>query len=83
MFYSIQYKNGCLAASHLFHMLTQVIKFYTFHYHILREQMFEKVSGKNTPGIKPPVRVSGRVRVRLGIGLGLGSGGFFSGGIFS
>ena len=51
-------------------MLTQAIKFYTFHYHILREQMFEKVSGKNTPGIKPPVRVSGRVRVRLGIGLG-------------
>ena len=83
MFYSIQYKNGCLAASHLFHMLTQAIKFYTFHYHILREQMFQKVSGKNTPGIKPPVRVSGRVRVRLGIGLGLGSGGFFSGGIFS
>ena len=27
MFYSIQYKNGCLAASDIFHMLTHSIKF--------------------------------------------------------
>ena len=27
MFYSIQYKNGCLAASDLFHMFTQSVKF--------------------------------------------------------
>ena len=32
MFYSIQYKNGWLAASDLFDMFTQSIKFYTFHY---------------------------------------------------
>ena len=34
--YSIQYKNGCLAASNLFHLFTQSIKFYTFHYHVLK-----------------------------------------------
>ena len=47
-------------------------------------RMFRTVSGKNTPGKKPPVRVKGRVRVRLGIGLGLesGGGGFFPGGFF-
>ena len=32
LFYSIQYKNGCLAASELFHMFTQSVKFYTFYY---------------------------------------------------
>ena len=37
MFYSIQYKNGCLAAFDLFHMFTQSIKFYTFNYHVLKE----------------------------------------------
>ena len=31
-FHSIQYKNGWLAATDLFHMFTQSIKFYTFHY---------------------------------------------------
>ena len=31
-FHSIQYRNGCLAASDLFNMFTQSIKFYTFHY---------------------------------------------------
>ena len=31
LFYSIQYKNSCLAASDLFHMLTQSIKFYTLY----------------------------------------------------
>ena len=33
--YSIQYKNGCLAAFYLFCMFTQSIKFYTFHYSII------------------------------------------------
>ena len=32
MFFSIQYMNGWLAASDLFDMFTQSIKFYTFHY---------------------------------------------------
>ena len=32
LFHSIQYKNGCLHASDLFHMFTQSVKFYTFHY---------------------------------------------------
>ena len=40
--YSIQYKNSCLAASDLFdYMFTQSIKFYTFYYTYLREQVFE------------------------------------------
>ena len=41
MFYSIQYKDGCLAASDLFHMFTQSIKFHAFHYQVLKVQMFE------------------------------------------
>ena len=32
MFHSIQYRNGWLAASDLFDMFTQSIKFYTFHF---------------------------------------------------
>ena len=32
MFHSIQYRNGRLAASNIFDMFTQSIKFYTFHY---------------------------------------------------
>ena len=47
VFYSIQYKNGCLAASDLFRMFTQSIKFYTFHYHVLRVQIFEKCDSSN------------------------------------
>ena len=43
LFYSIQYKDVWLAASNLFHMFTQSVKFqYTFHYYALRVQMFEK-----------------------------------------
>ena len=38
-FHSIEYRNGCLAASDLFNMFTQSIKFYTFH---LSQQMLEK-----------------------------------------
>ena len=35
--YSVQYKNGWLAASDHFHMFTQSVKFYyTFYYHVLR-----------------------------------------------
>ena len=36
VFYPIQYKNGCLAASDPFHMFIQLIKFYAFHYHLLK-----------------------------------------------
>ena len=36
--------NGWLAASDLFKMFTQSIKFYAFHYHLLRIQMSEKWS---------------------------------------
>ena len=36
MFYSVHYKNDWLAASEIFHMFTLSIKFYTFHYHILK-----------------------------------------------
>ena len=32
VFYSVQYRNGWLAAPDLFHMFRQSIKFYTFHY---------------------------------------------------
>ena len=31
-----------MAASDLFHLFTQSFKFYTFHYHVLRLQLFEK-----------------------------------------
>ena len=42
LFNSIQYKNGWLAASELFRMFMQSVKFnYTFHYHVLRVQIFE------------------------------------------
>ena len=37
LFYSIQYKNGCLALSDLFHMFTQSIKFSTFYYPVFKE----------------------------------------------
>ena len=37
-------QEGCLAASDLFRMRTQSIKFYTFHYH---EQMLEKCDSSN------------------------------------
>ena len=42
LFYSIQCKNVCLVASGLFRIFTQLFKFYTFHYHVLRVQMSEK-----------------------------------------
>ena len=35
-------KNGCLAASELFHMFTQPIKVSYIPLHVLRAQMFEK-----------------------------------------
>ena len=46
--YSIQYKNDRFNASDLFDMFTQSIKFYyTFHYQVLRVQMFEKRDSSN------------------------------------
>ena len=47
---SIQYKNGCLAASDLFHMFIQSLKFYTFHYHILKSTdayLIHQIDSKN------------------------------------
>ena len=44
MFYSVQYKNGSLAASDLLDMFTQSIKiYYTCHYHVLRLQISKNV----------------------------------------
>ena len=41
-------KNGWLAAFDLLDIFTQSIKFhYTFHYHVLRVQMFEKCDSSN------------------------------------
>ena len=50
--YSIQYKNGCLANSDLFHMFTQSIKFYTFYHHVLNstdvwKNVIHQISSKN------------------------------------
>ena len=36
VFYSIHYENCYFAASELFHMFTQSVKFYTFYCHILK-----------------------------------------------
>ena len=48
LFDLIQYKNDWLAASGLFDMFKQAIKFYyTFHQHIIRVQMFEKCDSSN------------------------------------
>ena len=47
LFYPIKYKSGVLAASNLFHKFTQSSKFYTFHYYVLRVQMFEKCDSSN------------------------------------
>ena len=38
-----------MAASDLFHMFTQSIKFYTFHYHLLRVLMLETFDSSNFP----------------------------------
>ena len=48
MFYAIQYKDGWLAASNLFDMFRQLIKFdYTFHFHVSRVQVSEKCDSSN------------------------------------
>ena len=48
MLYSIHDKNGLLAASDLFDMFTQSIKFYyAFHYQASRAQMFKKCDSSN------------------------------------
>ena len=56
MFYSIQYENGCLAASDLRHTLTKSINFYTFHYHVSRtkstdilKNVIHQIDIKNNP----------------------------------
>ena len=48
VFHSIQYRNGWLAASDLFDMLTQSIKFYTFHcqYRCLKN-VIHQIDSKN------------------------------------
>ena len=43
MFYSVQYKSGSLAASDLFSMFTQSIKFYTFCYTYRQYRCFKNV----------------------------------------
>ena len=47
MFYSVQYKNGCLAAYDLFRVFTQSIKFYTFHYHVQMKNVIHQIDSKN------------------------------------
>ena len=49
LFYSIQYKNGCSATYDLFHMFAQPIKFYTFHYHVLKslKNVIHQIDSKN------------------------------------
>ena len=44
----IQYKKSCLAVSDLFHMFTQSIKFYTFHYHVLKSTNVWKMDTSKT-----------------------------------
>ena len=49
-FYSIQHKNVCLAASDLFNMFSQSIKFFAFHYHVLKSGdncMVHQIDSKN------------------------------------
>ena len=51
VFNSIESKNGCLATSDFFRMFTQSIKFYTFHYYVLKstdvwKMRFIKYTGK-------------------------------------
>ena len=43
IFYSIQYKNGYLAASAPFHIFTESVKLYTFHYHVLKSTDVRKM----------------------------------------
>ena len=67
MFYAIQYKDGWLAASDLFDMFRQLIKFYyTFHFHVSRVQVSEKcdhqIDSKNEWLLLP-----GSFTVKLGL----------------
>ena len=48
MFHSIQYRNGWLAASDLFRMFTQTVKFYTFHYpYTCLKNVVHEIDSKN------------------------------------
>ena len=42
-FCSVQYKNGYLAPSDLFHMFKQSVKFYTFYYHVLKDDRYLRI----------------------------------------
>ena len=48
VFYAVQYKNGCLVISDLFHLFTQSIKFYTFCYGILKSSDVWKCYSSNS-----------------------------------
>ena len=48
VFHSIQYRNGWLAASDLFDIFTQSIKFYTFHCHYrCLKNVIHQIDSKN------------------------------------
>ena len=48
LFYSVQYKNGWLAASDLYDMFTQSIKFYyTLYYHVCLKNVIHQIDSKN------------------------------------
>ena len=48
MFHSVQYRKGWLAASDLFDVFTQSIKFYTFHYqHRYLKNVIHQIGSKN------------------------------------
>ena len=49
VFHSIHYWNGWLAASDLFYMFTQSVKFYTFYYHtyMIMKNVIHQIDSKN------------------------------------
>ena len=48
VFHSVQYRNDWLTTSNLFHMFTQSIKFYTFHYqHRCLKNVIHQIDSKN------------------------------------
>ena len=77
LFYLIQYKNGWLAASDLFDMFTQSIKFYyTFYYHVSWVQMFEKFYNSKNEWLLLPAPSS---KIWVGFCLNTGKRFFFRG----
>ena len=64
-----------LAASDLFHMFTQSIKFYyTFHYHILRVQIFEKCKNDSKNDTVKMNTPSGMFYSKIWVGFCLNTG---------